>query len=97
MTSPSEIASSAPRIHASIARPPPIAERIRGIVMNGPIPTMSIMFSAMPRQRPISRFSSVIARRPTPYRDFEGEIRFTKIRIAPGTPSGSSRNHDSAV
>ena len=57
VTSPSEIASSPPRIQASIARPPPIADKINGIVMNGPIPTMSIMLSATPRHRPISRFS----------------------------------------
>ena len=35
-----------------------MAARMNGIVMNGPIPTMSIMFRAMPRQRPMSRRSS---------------------------------------
>ena len=55
VTRPSEIASSPPSIHASMPRPPPMAARMSGIVMNGPIPTMSIMFSAMPRHRPMSR------------------------------------------
>ena len=58
VTSPSLIASRPPRIHASIPRPPPIALKMKGIVMNGPIPTMSIMLSATPRQRPISRWSA---------------------------------------
>src|SRR2546423_1717034 len=56
------MASSPPRIQASIPRPPPMAERMKGMVMNGPIPTMSIMFRAMPRQRPISRLSSDMGR-----------------------------------
>ena len=61
VTRPSEIASSPPRIQASMPRPPPIADRMNGMVMNGPMPTMSIMFSAIPRHRPMSRLSSFIA------------------------------------
>src|SRR5437879_2964144 len=46
-TSPSQIASSAPKIQPSIACGPPIALMISGMVMNGPTPIMSIMFSAV--------------------------------------------------
>src|ERR1700692_1380365 len=58
VTRPSLMARSPPRLQASMPRPPPMAARISGIVMNGPIPTMSIMFRAIQRQRPMSRRSS---------------------------------------
>jgi hypothetical protein len=54
---PSLMASSPASSHASMQRDPPMAERMNGMVRNGPIPTMSIMFSATPRQRPMSRRS----------------------------------------
>jgi hypothetical protein len=52
---PSQMAKMAPRIHPSIACGPPIAATIRGMVMNGPTPIMSIMFSVVALHRPISR------------------------------------------
>ena len=44
---PSQKASSPPRIQASTACGPPMAARMRGIVMKGPIPIMSVMASAV--------------------------------------------------
>src|SRR3954471_22811124 len=45
------MASIAPSTHPSIACGPPIALMIRGMVMNGPTPIMSIMFSAIAERR----------------------------------------------
>src|SRR5271170_906553 len=54
-TSPSHTASSAPAIHPSSACGPPIALTTNGMVMNGPTPIMSIMFSAVADHSPIPR------------------------------------------
>src|SRR5580658_7603524 len=56
-TRPSQVASSAPAIHPRIACGPPIALTIRGRVMNGPTPIMSIMFSAVALPSPIPRIN----------------------------------------
>ena len=56
-TSPSQIASTAPSTHPSIACGPPITVTISGIVINGPTPIMSIMFSAVAEPRPMPRTS----------------------------------------
>src|SRR5271157_3177739 len=57
-TSPSQSANIAPRIQPSIACGPPAALTIKGMVMNGPTPTMSIMFSVVALARPTPRISS---------------------------------------
>src|SRR5205085_12167678 len=57
-TKPSQIAKAAPKIHPSIACGPAMALMISGIVMNGPTPIMSIMFSAVASRKPTSRISS---------------------------------------
>ena len=57
-TRPSQMANTAPRIQPSIACGPPIAPTIRGMVMNGPTPIMSIMFSAVALPTPIPRIES---------------------------------------
>ncbi len=49
------MAKIAPRIHPSMACGPPIAPTIRGMVMNGPTPIMSIMFSAVALLSPTPR------------------------------------------
>ena len=49
------MAKIAPRIQPSMACGPPIALTIRGMVMNGPTPIMSIMFSAVALPTPIPR------------------------------------------
>ena len=46
-TSPSQQRRTAPRIQPSIACGPPSALMISGMVMNGPTPIMSIMFSVV--------------------------------------------------
>src|SRR5215470_3778825 len=46
-TRPSQIASTAPAAQPSMACGPPIAATMSGMVMNGPTPIMSVMFSAM--------------------------------------------------
>ncbi len=56
-TRPSQMANKAPRIQPSMACGPPIALTINGIVMNGPTPIMSIMFSAVALPRLIPRMS----------------------------------------
>src|ERR1039457_4636095 len=57
-TSPSQSANTAPRIQPSIACGPPAAPTINGMVMNGPTPTMSIMFSVVALASPTPRISS---------------------------------------
>src|SRR5437762_5524763 len=52
---PSQSASTAPRIQPSMACGPPIAPTIRGMVMNGPTPIMSIMLRAVALVRVSSR------------------------------------------
>src|SRR5579862_2645655 len=54
-TIPSHIAKIAPSTHPIIAWGPPIALTINGIVMNGPTPIMSIMFSAVALLSPTPR------------------------------------------
>src|SRR5438132_13390725 len=54
-TSPSQTANSAPTTHPNIACGPPIAPTIRGMVMNGPTPIMSIMLRAVALLRVSSR------------------------------------------
>src|SRR5277367_1333908 len=56
-TSPSHSAKNAPSTQPNIACGPPIALMIKGMVMNGPTPIMSIMFSAVAPPRPIPRIS----------------------------------------
>src|SRR5439155_20040994 len=50
-TSPSQTTNRAPKIQPSIACGPPIAAMMRGMVMNGPTPIMSIIFSVVAPQR----------------------------------------------
>src|SRR5271165_1313053 len=57
-TSPSHRASTAPTIQPSMAWGPPAALTIRGMVMNGPTPIMSIMFSVVALAKPMPRISS---------------------------------------
>src|SRR5208337_599754 len=57
-TSPSHSASTAPTIQPSIACGPPAALTISGMVMNGPTPIMSIMFSVVAPASPTPRISS---------------------------------------
>src|SRR5271166_1945578 len=57
-TSPSHSASTAPTIQPSIACGPPAALTISGMVMNGPTPIMSIMFSVVAPESPTPRISS---------------------------------------
>ena len=52
------MAKSAPRIHPSMACGPPTALTISGIVMNGPMPIMSIMLRAVALPRPMPRIRS---------------------------------------
>src|SRR5271167_1210983 len=54
-TMPSHNARAAPRIHPSMACGPPAALMIKGMVMNGPTPIMSIMFSAVAEPSPTPR------------------------------------------
>src|SRR5208282_897400 len=54
-TMPSHSARAAPRIHPNMACGPPAALMMRGMVMNGPTPIMSIMFSAVAEPRPMPR------------------------------------------
>ena len=56
-TSPSQIAKNAPSTQPIIACGPPIADTIRGIVIKGPTPIMSIMFSAVADERLMPRTS----------------------------------------
>ena len=49
------MAKIAPRIQPSMACGPPMAPTISGMVMNGPTPIMSIMFSAVALLTPIPR------------------------------------------
>src|SRR2546430_14563312 len=51
------MASTAPSIHPSIACGPPITVTMSGIVINGPTPIMSIMFSAVAEPSPMPRMS----------------------------------------
>src|SRR5579884_3223528 len=57
-TNPSHSANSAPQIQPSMACGPPAALMINGMVMNGPTPIMSIMFSVVACSRPTPRISS---------------------------------------
>src|SRR5271157_5971765 len=57
-TSPSHRARTAPAIQPSMAWGPPAALTISGIVMNGPTPIMSIMFSVVAPASPTPRISS---------------------------------------
>ena len=54
-TSPSAIASSAPAIQPTIAWGPPIVATMIGIVMNGPIPHIWVMLTAVAGNSPIAR------------------------------------------
>ena len=54
-TMPSQMASTAPRTHPSIACGPPIEARISGMVRNGPTPTMYDMFMAVACHKPKPR------------------------------------------
>src|SRR5271165_6826263 len=56
--SPSHSASTAPTIQPSMACGPPAALTISGMVMNGPTPIMSIMFSVVAPASPTPRMSS---------------------------------------
>ncbi len=51
------MASSAPTIQPSSACGPPMAATTSGMVMKGPTPIMSIMFSAVAPPRPMPRIS----------------------------------------
>src|SRR6516225_435201 len=57
-TRPSQSAKAAPRIQPNIACGPPAALTTSGIVMNGPTPIMSIMFSVVALASPTPRISS---------------------------------------
>src|SRR6202142_4471449 len=57
-TSPSQRASTAPTIQPSMACGPPAALIISGMVMNGPTPIMSIIFSVVALVRPMPRTRS---------------------------------------
>src|SRR5664280_3272138 len=57
-TNPSQRAKTAPKIQPSMACGPPAALTIRGMVMNGPTPIMSIMFSVVAPASPTPRISS---------------------------------------
>src|ERR1019366_3147006 len=57
-TNPSQRAKIAPKIQPSMACGPPAALTISGIVMNGPTPIMSIMFSVVAPASPTPRISS---------------------------------------
>ncbi len=57
-TSPSQSAKTAPAIQPSMACGPPAALMMRGMVMNGPTPIMSIMFSVVAPARLTPRISS---------------------------------------
>src|SRR5664280_1577097 len=57
-TNPSQRAKTAPNIQPSMACGPPAALTISGIVMNGPTPIMSIMFSVVAPASPTPRISS---------------------------------------
>src|SRR5271165_1375655 len=61
-TRPSQSANSAPQIQPSMACGPPAALMMSGMVMNGPTPIMSIMFSVVACNRPTPRISSGRAR-----------------------------------
>src|SRR5579862_1478045 len=66
-TRPSQSASTAPKIQPRMACGPPAAVTASGMVMNGPTPTMSIMFSAVacfneiPRSSCSAIFYSIVA------------------------------------
>ncbi len=53
------MAKIAPRIQPSMACGPPMAPTISGMVMNGPTPIMSIMFSAVALLTPMPRIRGV--------------------------------------
>src|SRR5664280_141549 len=57
-TNPSQRAKTAPNIQPSMACGPPAALTINGMVMNGPTPIMSIMFSGVAPASPTPRISS---------------------------------------
>src|SRR3974390_2129797 len=57
-TRPSHNAKTAPAIQPSMACGPPAALTMSGMVMNGPTPIMSIMFSVVAPARPTPRISS---------------------------------------
>src|ERR1039457_7064332 len=57
-TNPSHKAKTAPKIQPSMACGPPAALTISGMVMNGPTPIMSIMFSVVAPASPTPRISS---------------------------------------
>src|SRR5271167_2610105 len=57
-TRPSQSASTAPAIQPSMACGPPAALTISGMVINGPTPIMSIMFSVVAPVSPTPRISS---------------------------------------
>src|SRR5450759_1174198 len=57
-TSPSHKANTAPKIQPSMACGPPAALTISGMVMNGPTPILSIMFSVVAPASPTPRISS---------------------------------------
>src|ERR1039457_5526055 len=57
-TNPSQRAKTAPKIQPSMACGPPAALTISGMVINGPTPIMSIMFSVVAPASPTPRISS---------------------------------------
>src|ERR1035437_5785468 len=57
-TNPSQRAKTAPNFQPSMACGPPAALTINGMVMNGPTPIMSIMFSVVAPASPTPRISS---------------------------------------
>jgi hypothetical protein len=56
-THPSNAASTAPTTQAKMHCGPPIARTINGITMNGPIPTMNVMFNDVASINPNPRSS----------------------------------------
>src|SRR5690348_731246 len=60
-TKPSQMARKAPAIHPSIACGPPAAATMRGKVINGPTPIMSIMLRAVAPPRSTPRTNALLA------------------------------------
>src|ERR1700751_3227619 len=71
-TSPSQLAITAPANHPSSACGPPMADRMSGIVMNGPTPTMLSMFEARAGNKVSPRSSLLI--RLAGHPQFEGLV-----------------------
>lgn len=73
-TNPSHVESSAPKIQPSSACGPCIAERISGMVRNGPTPTICSMFAVRAGNRPMPRVR--------PDADISACDGFTRFEIA---------------